>query len=303
MPDTLVAFVAIFAVGVLLRSTVLGKPDAERLASVVFSISLPATIMVSLDRLSFASATWKVPLAAGLITVPVTVCALLLGRRLRLARAARGALALGAGCINSIYFAYPVAQATFGAEGLARAILFDLGQTTLTLTLLYGIAVWHGAPATPAASAAKRLVASPPLAALCLMLLFKAAGLHLPPWLRDGLLPLHWTTTPLASLVLGLSINAGALRRSVALALVGVVLRMAGGVLFGWVAISLLGLIGLDRAVVLLIAGMPSAVTAVIFAAETGLDEDLVASVVALSICLGMAALPLMPYLVPLLLG
>ena len=41
----------------------------------------------------------------------------------------------------------------------------------------------------------------------------------------------------------------------------------------------------------------------VIFAAETGLDEDLVASIVALSICLGMAALPWLPQLAALLRG
>jgi predicted permease len=40
---------------------------------------------------------------------------------------------------------------------------------------------------------------------------------------------------------------------------------------------------------------MPSAVTAVIFTAETGLDEDLVASLVALSLAVGLALLPWLP--------
>jgi len=48
---------------------------------------------------------------------------------------------------------------------------------------------------------------------------------------------------------------------------------------------------------------MPSAVTAVIFASETGLNEDLVASIVALSICLGVALLPWLPQLAMLLMG
>ncbi len=46
---------------------------------------------------------------------------------------------------------------------------------------------------------------------------------------------------------------------------------------------------------------MPSAVTAVIFATNTGLDEDLVTSIVALSICCGVALLPWLPYLMRLL--
>ena len=70
MPATLQAFIAIFLLGALLRSSgLLGKIHAERLAFVVFSISLPATILVSLDRVVFAPTAWKLPLAACLVTV------------------------------------------------------------------------------------------------------------------------------------------------------------------------------------------------------------------------------------------
>ncbi|MCE9534954.1 MAG: AEC family transporter [Nitrospirae bacterium] len=115
--------------------------------------------------------------------------------------------------------------------------------------------------------------------------------------------PVHLTTTPLASLVLGLSISFEAVRKTWPLTLLGVALRMGGGLLLGWTVAWLLDLTGLERAVVILIAAMPSAVTAVIFATETGLDEDLVASIVALSICLGVALLPWLPQLAALLAG
>jgi predicted permease len=70
---------------------------------------------------------------------------------------------------------------------------------------------------------------------------------------------------------------------------------MGGGILLGFAAADVLGLIGLQRAVVILVAGMPSAVTAVIFAAEAGLDEELTASIVALSVVVGVLFLPLLP--------
>ena len=57
-----------------------------------------------------------------------------LARLLQLTRPTQGGFLLAIGCINSVYFAYPVALATFDEEGLAQAILFDLGQTMLTLT-------------------------------------------------------------------------------------------------------------------------------------------------------------------------
>jgi malate permease and related proteins len=73
--------------------------------------------------------------------------------------------------------------------------------------------------------------------------------------------------------------------------------------LFGFAAVSVLDLIDLQRAIVILIAAMPSAVNAVIYAAETGLDQDVVASIVAVSICLGFAVLPFLPRLIGLLAG
>lgn len=304
MPATLQAFIAIFLLGALLRSSgLLGRIHAERLAFVVFSISLPATILVSLDRVVFAPTAWKLPLAACLVTLSMLFCSWPVARLLHLPRATRGGFLLGTGCINSVYFAYPVVLATLGDKGLAQAILFDLGQTTLTLTVIYGLAVWHGAKGTTARSAMRRFVSSPPLWALCLSLLLTLLERHLPGWLHDTLTPIHLTTTPLASLVLGLSISFSAVRRTWALALLGVGMRMVGGLLLGFAVAYGLDLAGMERAIVILVSAMPSAVTAVIFATDTGLDEDLVTSIVALSICVGVALLPWLPQLIWLLLG
>jgi predicted permease len=304
MSATLQAFIAIFLGGAMLRSFgLLGKIHAERLASIVFSISLPATILVSLDGMAFAPTAWKVPMAACLVTLSMLLGAWQLARLLQLPRPTQGGFLLATGCINSVYFAYPVVLATLGDQGLAQAILFDLGQTTLTLTVIYGLAVWHGAGAATPRSMLTRFLSSPPLWALFSSLGLTFLGLHLPAWLRAGLIPIHLTTTPLASLVLGLSISFAVLRRTLALGLLGVVVRMGGGLLLGLVVAWLLDLGGIERAVVVLVAAMPSAVTAVIFATETGLDEDLVTSIVALSICVGMGLLPWLPRLSLLLLG
>jgi malate permease and related proteins len=304
MPPSLQAFLVLFLLGASLRFyAVLTKTHAERLGSFVFSVSLPATILVSLDQVTFAPTAWKLPLAACLVTLPLVLLSWPLVRLLHLSRPTQGSLLLSIGCINSVYFAYPVTLATFGEEGLAQAILFDLGQTTLTLTVLYALAVWHGTASPSGRSSLTRLLSAPPLWALTITLALKAAGLHLPSWLHDALTPVHFTTTPLASLVLGLSISFDALRRTWQLTCLGVTGRMAGGLLLGWIAAWLLDLTGMERAIVILIAGMPSAVTAVIFATETGLNEDLVASIVALSICLGVALLPWLPQLAAVLLG
>ncbi len=48
---------------------------------------------------------------------------------------------------------------------------------------------------------------------------------------------------------------------------------------------------------------LPPAVTAVVFANEAHFDEDLVAAIVALSVCIGIAVLPWLPRLSLLLIG
>jgi len=297
MPQVLLAFIILFVGAALLRaSNLLDRSHAERLAALVFSISLPATILVSLDEIQFTDEAWKLPLAACFVTLPMLVVAWQLSQLLHLPRPTRGGFLLGTGCINSIYFAYPVILATFGDEGLARAVLFDVGQTTLTLTLLYGLALWHGTGSIHAGSAMQRFIAAPPLWALIGILVLKLFGLHLPIWLRELLIPIHMTTTPLASLVLGLSIRLSG-QGNLRLAALGVLVRMGVGVVLGFGAAEVLHLAGVERAVVILVAGMPSAVTAVIFAAETGLDEELVASIVGLSVGAGVALLLWVPQL------
>ena len=304
MPDSLLAFIAIFLIGALLRSfAVLTKAHAERLAMFVFSFSLPATILVSLDRIALTPTDWKLPFAACLVTLPLLCIAWLIARLLALPRVTQGSFLLATGLINSVYFAYPVVLATFGESGLGHAVLFDFGQTMLTLTVLYALAVWHGTEAPGARPFAMRIASAPPLWALAGIIALKLAGLGLPAWLHVCLTPLHLTTTPLASLVLGLSISLPIIRQQLPLALLGVGVRMGGGLLLGLAAAAVLDLSGLQRAVVVTVAAMPSAVNAVIYAADTSLDEEYVTSVVALSILAGMALLPLLPRLATLLIG
>ena len=302
MPATLQAFLIIFLVSAFLRSSgVLTKAHAEKLATLVFSISLPATILISLDRIALNAAALKMPFAACVVTLAVLASSWFLGRLLHLPPSTRGGFLVATGCINSVYFAYPVTLATFGEKGLAQAVLFDLGQTILTFTLIYGIALWYGTSSPTARLPVARFLSAPPLWALGVILALKAIGLGLPSWVQFVLMPIHLTTTPLASVVLGLSISLPAMRTQFPLAMLGVMVRMGGGLLFGFAAVSLLGFTDVQRNIVILIAAMPSAVNAVIYAAETGLDQDLVASIVAISICIGFSVLPLLPRLTVLL--
>ena len=84
-------------------------------------------------------------------------------------------------------------------------------------------------------------------------------------------------------------------------ALAGTVLRMGGGFLLGNLASGMLGLSHLERAVVIISAAMPAGLNSVIFSTEERLDVELAAAIVALSICVGIALLPMLPGIAALL--
>jgi len=296
MPATLQAFLIIFLVSALLRlSGVVTKAHTEKLSAFVFSFSLPATILVSLNQVTFDATTWKMPLAACLVTLPLLAFSFLLTRMLQLPPPTQGGFLVATSCINSVYFSYPVILATFDQEGLAQAVLFDLGQTSLTFTVIYGVALSYGKMPSARSAPLARFLLAPPFLALSIILALKVIGLNLPSWVQALLTPIHLTTIPLASVVLGFSLSLSTIRRHLPLAMLGVAVRMGGGLLLGLAAAFVLGTHDIQRAVIILIAAMPSAVNAVIYAVEANLDQDLVTSIVAISLCIGFAALPFLP--------
>ena len=144
-PLPLQAFLILFVAGALLRlSGLLVNAMRNGWASSSFpSISRPrfwSHWIASPSR----RRPGKCPSLPASSRCPLVLASWPIARLLHLARPTQGGFLLAIGCINSVYFAYPVALATFGEEGLAQAILFDLGQTMLTLTALYALASWHG---------------------------------------------------------------------------------------------------------------------------------------------------------------
>ena len=296
------AFILMFMAGTLLRfCAVLTKEHADLVARFVFSISLPATILVSLDTVELDASSWKLPAAAAFVVLPLSCAAWGIARLLHLPRPSRGAFIASSAIINMAFFAYPVILATFGSDGLAHALLFDVGHGVLVFTVVYAVAIGHGPHAFLFSSALLRFVSAPPLWAVIFMVMMKLMGATLPVPIHQALTPIHWTTTPLASLMLGLSLDVNALRGRVIPALAGTVLRMGGGFLLGNLASGMLGLSHLERAVVIISAAMPAGLNSVIFSTEERLDVELAAAIVALSICVGIALLPMLPGIAALL--
>ncbi len=294
MPPSILAMILIFFGGVLLtRFRIVTPLHTTGLVKVVFWVSLPATILISLDQIALEAVLWKLPLASVFVVVSLLPLSWWTARLLKLSRPSQGSFLVGTSIINMAFFAYPVFLVTLGPEALGLAVFFDVGHGVLTLTVIYALAVWYGRKGGTHAQAVRRFLSAPPLWALLGMLTLKGSGQHLPSVALSVLTPLHMTTAPLAALVLGLSTDFSALRRNFRVAALAVTIRMGGGLVLGVASAWLLSLKGLEQTVVILSAAMPAGLNGVIFATEEELDTDLSASIVALSICIGLAGLSL----------
>jgi predicted permease len=95
-------------------------------------------------------------------------------------------------------------------------------------------------------------------------------------------------------LVLGISVSRVRFAAGWRTALLASVLRVGGGFLLGIAAVSVLGLTGVTRSVVLFESAMPSAVFASVICARYENEADLVASVVLMTTVMSVAAMPLL---------
>ncbi|MDQ2984007.1 MAG: AEC family transporter [Actinomycetota bacterium] len=93
----------------------------------------------------------------------------------------RGALALAAACPNTGFLGFPMAQLAFGSHGLQLAVLYDqlswlVPATAVTTT----VARTHGRRAGEAERPLRALLVNPPLVAMVVALVLRAAGWDLP---------------------------------------------------------------------------------------------------------------------------
>ena len=95
----------------------------------------------------------------------------------------RGALALAAACPNTGFLGYPLAQLVYGAHGLALAVVYDqlswlVPATSVTTT----VARLHGRRSVDVdrERPVRAMLLNPPLAAMVVALVLRAAGVDIP---------------------------------------------------------------------------------------------------------------------------
>lgn len=281
----------LFALGMVLRLRgVVGPAGADRILRWVVNVGLPSLVLVTVSATHLDRDLVLLPLCAGMTVLATFPVVARVAGRLGLERRSQGVVVIGTMIMN-MAAEYPLVLAAWGKEGVGRFALFDLGNAAVVLTVVYALACRYGGHAARWNRMLRRMAAFPPLWALGAALALNLGGVALPRVLAEILELVGGGLVLLLMVALGVHFRARLALPGATAWTIG--LRLGLGGLLGLAWVTLFGLSGLDRRVVLLGTLAPVGFNTLVFAAREGLDRRLAATIVSLSLVLALLYLPL----------
>lgn len=190
---------------------------------------------------------------------------------------------------NAANLNLPVALFAFGAAGLERALVLYVATALLTFTVGPSLV---GRP-VGLARALRTVIAFPVLWATLAGLAVNVAGATPPLVLARAVGLLADAAVPLVLVSLGLHLARARRLRPSRASWTAVGLKLVAGPALAAAAGAVVGLAGLDLAVLVVLGGMPTAVNAAMLAIEFDGDAALVGEAVVAGTALALATLPL----------
>jgi hypothetical protein len=263
----------------------------------VFYVALPGLILVSVPRIEMNINFLALPIIAMVIILVTYVLVRQIMHFFTLPSPSLGVFLIGTLIMNT-GFTLPFIIAAYGEEGLARALMFDLGNAILVFTYIYYLATSYGKQKHQSSVLVSKLVSSPPLWALGIGLLMNWLQVQVPTFAFEVFQSLGNMTIPLLMLSLGMYFNPKLVRAKAVFTVL--VIRMGLGLLLGYLFAQLFGLQGLDFIIVLLIASSPVGYNTLTFASMEGLDKELASSLISYSFLVGVILAPTIIVLSPI---
>ncbi|MGD8396159.1 MAG: AEC family transporter [Candidatus Eiseniibacteriota bacterium] len=224
----------------------------------------------------------RIAAAAGIVIAGVLILALAVFRLTGLRGRGPVIAAVFANCAN---LPFPILEANYGATGLGYGVvyylvnhlsMFSIGILLLTRSIDLGA-----------------LLRVPVFVVSLAAILLTALDVPVPSIIADTAELLGDAAIPLILFTFGYSlagVRLGAWRATLLVS----TLRLAGGLACGLLAVTLLGLDGIQRDVVILVSAMPSAVINVVVTGRYRAEPELVASVVFVTTAAALVIVPLL---------
>jgi len=295
--ETILAIILMILIGYAAkRIGLLKSEDSIPLNKIVINITIPALIFLAMYGADLSNISVLIPITL-ICIVTGSLCGLiiyLLSRAKGYSKKTKWTLVGTSTLFNSGFLGYPIVLGVFGANGLVKAVFYDMGSTILFLCLGIFFILLFGGKYT---SIIKRTLLFPPLWAIILGIIANIMHFNL------GFLPLNvlkylsGAAIPVIMISLGLSLEVGGLKNYLGAASFVSMIRLIISPIIAFSLVYFFGLSGLGGTVTVVEAGMPSAMLSLVLAASYDLDINAAAACIFMSTVISMITLPILIYI------
>lgn len=278
----------------LKKMNVLKEEDGSLLSKLILNLTLPCIIFLSISQAKIEPFELLLLAASGFI---IAMILRVIGGRvaflLKLEDPVAGVVVLGCMVMSIGTLMVPVMSTVYGLEAVSRTAAFDVGNSMMAIGYGYYIATQYGSKLPRSLiDGFKRVLSVPVIWALIAALIVNLTGMTIPAFITNMLVPLGLANAPLAMITLGIFVKFKFPRWK--LVSLTVFIRMGIGFLLGQFLVWLFHLQGLVRTVVSMSAVMPIGMVPLAYAVTEGLDTEMAAACISLSIIVGVILTPLL---------
>ena len=208
MNQEFIYIIAIIIIGYLLkRVNILKEKDGETISRIIFNITLPALVIVTLNSVKIEPSLMLLPIMIVLYGILSFVLAYFVFKKED--KELKGTLMMLASGYNVGLFVFPIVEAIWGAEGLLYFGMFDVGNSVIVFGLVYLVGSYfseEGLTLKPI-SILKKFSKSIPFMSYVIMSILNFSHIHLPAGIIDVATTISKANMPLSLLLLGLYLN------------------------------------------------------------------------------------------------
>lgn len=290
-------------IGIILRGLkAMPENGANVLNNFIINVPLPAFTLLHTVNIQFTADEALPILSAWLVFGASFLFFNATKKQTGFDRSTVGALIVVAGISSISFVGFPIFELLYGAEGLKLGILMSQSGTFLVCSTV-GIATVSTYATTGKKVNWLRILKDmfifPPFAAFCLALILKFTGYQHPTVIADVLAKIGSTLNVVALISIGLQMNFSALNRQSKPLILGLLFKLIlAPLIIFLIFVGIFKQQGIALQVSILGSALGSMNTIAIVAIRKGLNPNLVAQMIGISIPLSLILLPIVYFLI-----
>jgi len=288
IPVVIVFFIGFF----LKRIKVLHYDSGDLLLKLVFNLTLPALVFISVAEVELTLDYIYLPIIAAIVILVNFSLAFIFSRKMKMPNATLGTFIIGSMIMNT-GFVLPFILARYGNESLAIYTIFDFGNMLMIYTFGYFIAMKYGENGNLKIDLRKFLKLAP-IWALIFGLIFNLLDWQIKPMAQNIFEMIGAPTVFLTMLALGCYFHPHL--KNLPKILIVFSLRILGGLALGILLSNLFGLDDMLRKVVIICCSAPVGYNTLVLSSLENLDKEFAASLVSISLIMGIIYVPVLMF-------